>query len=178
MTTMRDGSTGKRAAVLGSRSHAIRRLRVFQAMREGEAAGAAPRAAIVQEDDVPSGAADGLGEIGIVFHAGQAVQQDDGRVRPRAARQIDDGVDVHAMARQREGHEAGGMILVRRRIGDHRSGKRIGERGRGAESQRHQQHKNGAHVPHPSTTAPVGGATHLIVGAESATSRVCDVTRI
>ena len=50
-------------------------LGVFDGVGEGEVAGRTPGAAIVEVDDVPAVAANGLGEVEILFVAGEAVEK-------------------------------------------------------------------------------------------------------
>ena len=50
-------------------------LHVFDAVGEGEVAGATPGAAVVEEEDVVAGAAEGLRDVEVLLVAGEAVEE-------------------------------------------------------------------------------------------------------
>jgi hypothetical protein len=60
------------------------RLGIFDRVAKGEIAGAAPGSAIVRNENVPSGAADGVGEIHVLFVAGESVEQQNDGMRAGA----------------------------------------------------------------------------------------------
>ena len=109
---------------------------VFDGMGEGEVAGRTPGAAVVEVDDVPPIAADGLGEVEIFLVAGEAVQEEDYGMWCRAGSDIGDGVEERAVAGDLEGFEGGGIGLVVGGVGGDGGGKLLsieGERKKGAE---------------------------------------------
>jgi len=65
---------------------------------EGEVAGGAPGAAVVEVDDVPAIAADGLREVEILFIAGEAVKEEDDRVRSCSFGDVGEGVERGSVA--------------------------------------------------------------------------------
>ena len=85
---------------------------VFDGVGEGEAAGRAPGAAVVEEEDVVTGATEGLRDIEIFFVAGEAVEEDDDGMRACSGGDVDDGVDEGAVAGELEGFDEGGMGFV------------------------------------------------------------------
>ena len=85
---------------------------VFDGVGEGEVAGGAPGAAVVEEEDVVAGAAEGLGDVEIFFVAGEAVEEDDGGMRACSGGDVDEGVEQGAVAGELEGVDGGGMGLV------------------------------------------------------------------
>src|SRR4029453_11466280 len=85
------------------------RLGILQRMREPETAAAAPRASIVYEDRVPPCSTHCLRQIEIALGARQAMEEHEGRVRPRARRRVDDAVDNGAAARNMNDFLASGM---------------------------------------------------------------------
>jgi hypothetical protein len=87
-------------------------LRVFNRVGEGEVAGGAPGAAVVEVEDVPAVAADGLGEVEILFVAGEAVKKKDDRVRACSFRDVSEGVEHGPVAGNLEGFHGGGIGLV------------------------------------------------------------------
>ena len=91
-------------------------LHVFDGVGEGEVAGRAPGAAVVEVDDVPTGAADGLGEVEIFFVAGEAVEEKYDFVGSGSGCDIGDGVEQSAVAWDLECFEGGGVGLVGRGI--------------------------------------------------------------
>ena len=101
---------------------------ILQRIGEGEFAGAAPGAAIVQRQHREAGAADRLGEIEILLVAGKAVEQHHGRMGHGAARRIEHRVHRRAMAVDAHIGHAGRMRLVGMGIDDHGAG-RLGRAG-------------------------------------------------
>ena len=83
---------------------------------EGECAFAAPGSAVVEEDDIPAGASQCLGQIEVSFIAWKAMEQKSRGVGARAAGFIDNG--IHGLARaleasfpeERSGLLAGGRV--------------------------------------------------------------------
>ncbi len=82
---------------------------VFDGVGEGEVAGAAPGAAVVEEEDVVAGAAEGLGEVEILLVAGEAVEEEDYGVRACSGGDVDEGVEEGAVAGELEGFDGGGI---------------------------------------------------------------------
>jgi len=87
-------------------------LRVFDGVGEGEVAGRAPGAAIVEVDDVPTVAANGLGEVEIFFVAGEAVEEEDDWMRAGAFGDVGEGVEHGAVAGDLEGLHGCGICFV------------------------------------------------------------------
>src|SRR6185437_8231581 len=75
------------------------RIGIFEIAAEMEDARAAPRAAIIDGDGVPSGAADGLGEVEILLVPGKPVEENECRMRAGAGRDVLDAIDVDAAGR-------------------------------------------------------------------------------
>ena len=92
-------------------------LDVFDAVGEGEVAGRAPGAAVVEVEDVPASATNGLGEVEILLVAGEAVEENDGRVRPGARGDVDEGVQEGSVARELKRLHGSRILLVGNWIG-------------------------------------------------------------
>jgi len=97
-------------------------LGVFDGVGEGEVAGRAPGAAIVEVENVPSGAADGLGEVEILLVAGEAVEEDDDGMRACSGGDVDEGVEHGSVAGKLEALHGGGIGLVGCGVGGKRGG--------------------------------------------------------
>src|SRR5579872_493696 len=108
---------------------------ILEVVAEAERARAAPRAAIVECDGVPSGAPYRLREIQILLVARQAVQKNERRMRPGAGGEIRDCVDAHAAGRDVQHFHARGMGGVARRI-DGDGLRRLRAEGRGGQCDR------------------------------------------
>ena len=111
-------------------------LGVFDGVGEGEVAGRAPGAAVVEVDDVPAVAADGLGEVEILFVAGEAVKEEDDGVRACSLGDVGEGVEHGAVAGDLEGLHRGGIGFVGGGVGGDGRGKFLGrkrERKQGAQ---------------------------------------------
>src|SRR5260370_15392482 len=78
-------------------------LSVFDGVGEGEVAGGAPGAAVVEVDDVPAVAADGLGDVEILFVAGEAVEEEDDGGGAGAFGDVGAGLDHGAVAGDLDG---------------------------------------------------------------------------
>ena len=74
--------------------------------------GRAPGAAVVEEEDVVAGAAEGLGDVEVLLVAGEAVEEDDYGMRAGAGGYVDEGVEEGAVAGELEGFEGGGIGFV------------------------------------------------------------------
>ncbi len=94
-----------------------RGLRVFDGVGEREIAGAAPGAAVVRDEDVPSGAANGVGEIHVLFVAGESVEEKYDGMRACAGREIEDSVEARVVADDVGRFHRSGKVFVARRIG-------------------------------------------------------------
>jgi hypothetical protein len=92
-------------------------LGVFDGVGEGEVAGGAPGAAVVEVDDVPAITADGLREVKIFFVAGEAVKKEDDGVRACSFGDVGEGVEHGSVAGDLEGLHGGGIGLVGRGVG-------------------------------------------------------------
>ncbi len=90
---------------------------VFDGVGEGEVAGRAPGAAVVEVDDIPAVAADGLGEVEVFFVAGEAVEKDDGWVWAWAFGDVGEGVEHGSVAGDLKCFERGRIGFVIRWIG-------------------------------------------------------------
>ena len=93
---------------------------------------AAPGAAIVKVENVPARAANGLGEVEILFVAGEAVKKDDGGVIAGAGGEIEDAVHFSAVTGDGEFDEAGRVSGVERRVGGDGGGSGLRVRGGGS----------------------------------------------
>jgi hypothetical protein len=123
----------------------------------------------MRDQNIPSGAPDGVGEIHVLLVAGKTVQQQDDRMGTRAGRQVEDGVEAGAVAEDVGRFHRGRKVVVPRRIG--------GDRGRkllGSGSDRQHQGSNGdgengrqSSFPHPailsSNLREVKGMTRVFV---------------
>ena len=87
-------------------------LRVFDGVSEGEVAGRAPGAAVVEVNDVPTVAADGLREIEILFVAGEAVKEEDDRVWACSLGDVGKGVEHGSVAGDLKALHSGWVCLV------------------------------------------------------------------
>src|ERR1700753_3710389 len=92
-------------------------LGVCSGEEKGEGAGRAPGAAVVEGDDSPAGATDGLGKIEILFVAREPVEEENDWVRPGARCNVGDGIEGRAVAGDLEGCEGGGIGGVVRGVG-------------------------------------------------------------
>jgi hypothetical protein len=97
-------------------------LRVFDGVGEGEVAGRAPGAAVVEVDDVPAIAADGLREVEIFFIAGEAVKKDDDRVWACSLGDVGEGVEHGSVAGDLKGLHCGWIGFVGRGVGGYGRG--------------------------------------------------------
>lgn len=88
------------------------RLYVFDGVSKREIAWGSPAPAVVEEEHVVSSAAKGLSEIKIFLVTGKAMKQDDGGMRGRSSRDIDEGVEKRAVAGELEGVECSGVGAV------------------------------------------------------------------
>jgi hypothetical protein len=73
-------------------------LRVFEGVGEREVAGRTPGAAIVEVEDVPACATDGLGEVEVLLVAGKAVEEDCNWMRTSPFCDVGDGVQHGSVA--------------------------------------------------------------------------------
>ncbi len=133
-----DGDFRRVGAVLlgvgGIAQEGDRGLRVFDGVAEGELAGAAPGAAIVRDEDVPPGAADGVGEIHVLFVAGKSVEKQDDGMRAGAGCEVEDGVEARVVADDVGRFHCGWEVFVARWIGDDRGGDVLRIRADGADA--------------------------------------------
>jgi len=104
-------------------------LGVFDGVGEGEVAGGAPGAAVVEVDDVPAVAANGLGEVEIFFVAGEAVEEEDDRVRARSLGDVGEGVEHGSVAGDLEGFHCCGVCFVGRGVSGDGAGELLGLKG-------------------------------------------------
>ena len=91
---------------------------ILEVLGKAEDSGAAPRAAIVEGDSVPACAADGLREIEKFLVSGQAVADDQSRMRARSGGLVDDAINLHAVGWDVEDGHLCGMRHVGGRIGE------------------------------------------------------------
>ena len=103
---------------------------VLHGVAEGEAAGGSPGTAIVEVKDVPAGAADGLREVEVALVAGKAVEEDDRGVRGGAGGDVDEGIELVAVAGDLEGLRGGRVRGVGCGVGEDGGGSLLGEQGR------------------------------------------------
>src|SRR3546814_16276513 len=82
---------------------------VFGGVGEGEAAGAAPTAAIMEGQDIPSGAAGGLGKVQILLVAGEAVEEEPRRVQAGTGGGVEDRVERPVFGGHGGGGQTGGV---------------------------------------------------------------------
>ncbi|MFH0343460.1 MAG: hypothetical protein ACHBNF_15350 [Chromatiales bacterium] len=75
----------------------------------------------MKKEHVPAGAADRLGQIQVSLVAWITMQQDDGRVRPRALRDINDSAELSALATDHDRLHRRGIGRIDRR-GIHEQG--------------------------------------------------------
>jgi len=92
-------------------------LDVFDAVGEGEVAGRTPGAAVVEVEDVPARAANGLGEVEILLIAGEAVEEDDGGMRACSRGDVDEGVEEGSVAGELKRLHGSRILLVGNWIG-------------------------------------------------------------
>jgi len=103
-----------------------RGLRVFDAVGERVLPGAAPGSAVMQGQGVPTRTTNRLREIEVLLVTRGAVQQQYGRMRSRAAGQIEHGVHGLAMTDDLQGCHAWRVKGVLGRITGNRRGRRLG----------------------------------------------------
>jgi hypothetical protein len=92
-------------------------LSVFDGVSEGEVAGGALGATVLEVDHVPAIAADGLREVEILFVSGKAVEKDDDRMRACSGGDVGERVELGAVAGNLKGLHCGWVCLVWRRFG-------------------------------------------------------------
>ena len=101
-------------------------LCVFDGVGEGEVARRSPGPAVVEVDDVPAVAADGLRQVKILLITGEAVKQEDDWVWACSLGDVGEGVEHRSVAGNLEGLHRGGVGFVGGRIGGDRRGKFLG----------------------------------------------------
>ena len=91
-------------------------LRVFDRVLEAECPGRSPAAAVIEVEDVPALAPDGLREIEVLLIAGKAMQQKDRAMGPGACRFVEQRVERGAMAGELKSFHGRGRGLVLWRV--------------------------------------------------------------
>ena len=99
------------------RGHRRWRIECLDGGSEGEVAGGAPGAAIVEVKNVPPGAANRLCEIEILLVTGEAVEDDYDRMRSPSGGDVGERVELGAVAGKLKGLHYGRVCLVWRRVG-------------------------------------------------------------
>jgi hypothetical protein len=83
----------------------------------------------MRDEDVPTGAANGVGEIHVLFVTGESVEKQDDGMRACAGGEVEDGVEARVVADDVGSFHRGGEVFVSRGIGGDSCGSALCSRG-------------------------------------------------